>query len=142
MEQGGPESRGNYASAKGHIGALSKQFEEDCAACMMLLVRRSEAAKEWGSRLVVAGLAAIEKDDASFRVIHDGAHGARVNPRIVARDQIRSPGIAEARVVLQLSRLFAGAVLGLKGDVSKAHRRVKVRREDRAYQACTLEDGA
>ncbi len=108
---------------------------------MIVRVCRAEASEVWGSRLVVAGLAAIEKGDSSFRVTHDGTHGVWVNPRIVARGQIRSPGIAEARVALQLSRRFTGAALGLKGDVSKAHRRVKVWQADWAYQACALEEG-
>ena len=90
---------------------------------------------------MVAALGALEKDDDTFRVIHDGSHGVLVNHAIVPRDQVRVPSIAELRVILYLMTLAGAKFFGLKGDVSKAHRRVKVRRKDWKYQACQLRPG-
>ena len=63
-----------------------------------------------------------------------------VNPRIVQRDQVRSPGIGEARVIMRHARDVGGTVFGLKGDVKMAHRRCKIRREDHGFQACQLRE--
>ena len=94
----------------------------------------------YGINLVTAALGAIEKADVTFRVIHDTTHGVLVNPRIVQRDQVRSPGIGEARVIMRHARDVGGTVFGLKGDVKMAHRRCKIRREDHGFQACQLRE--
>ena len=50
----------------------------------------------------VAALAAIEKSQDSFRAIHDGTRGVRVNPRTKARGKLRSPSAAEKARVPEL----------------------------------------
>ena len=43
-----------------------------------------EAQAEYGEELVVAALAALEKGDESFRVLHDGSNKVKVNQRILS----------------------------------------------------------
>ena len=71
---------------------------------------------------------------------HGGTHGVKVNPGIVIRDQCRNPSVAEQRAIMDLSRDNPGPHFLLKGDVSKAHRRVRVCRRDRGLQVCRLLD--
>lgn len=135
-----PRSRKNYSSADAHLQDIEIQFREEAALGMMREVPTDEAKREYGINLVTAALGAIEKTDDTFRVIHDATHGVLVNPRIVQRDQVRSPGIGEARVIMRHARDVGGTVFGLKGDVKMAHRRCKIRREDHGFQACQLRE--
>ena len=97
-----------------------------------------EGRRRYGSKLLTAAIGAIEKSDGSFRVIHDATHGVQVNQRIQQRDQVRSPGLAEANTIMRQARKLGTSVLGLKGGVSKAHRRCRVREQDHCYQVCQL----
>ena len=72
--------------------------------------------------------------------MHDATHGIAVNPHIAARDQTRSPAAPEGKRVMRRLATKGGVRLVLKGDVSKAHRRVKNRPADWALQACRLDD--
>ena len=138
QESGIPQSRSNYTSAQDNVKAIERQFEEEAKEGFMRRVRKQQAEKEYGDSLLIAGLAAIEKSDESFRVIHDGTHGVKVNPKIKLRDQTRSPTIAEGRTVLGENMERGGTHFSLKGDVRSAHRRVKNRRKDHGRQACQL----
>ena len=100
----------------------------------------AEARQTWGERLHVAALAALAKGDDSFRILHDGTHKVRVNPQIRVRDQARTPTVAEQKVILNEVSKSGQARFALKMDVSKAHRRVRVRKEDWGAQACQLDD--
>ena len=73
-------------------------------------------------------------------MLHDGTHGIAVNPHIAPRDQTRSPSAPEGKFVLRRMAAKGGIRLVLKGDVSKAHRRVKNKTADWALQACRLDD--
>ena len=82
---------------------------------------------------MLASLGAIEKQDGTYRVIHDGTHGVGVNSAIRMRDQVRSPTAGDVRTAM---RVLQHAHFGLTGDVSRAHRLVKVAEEDWGLQAC------
>ena len=137
-----PESRENYRSVIGLVDEIEKQFKEEEAEGLMIEVEDGEARREYGDKLVVAALGALQKSDTSFRVIFDGTHGIKVNPRIHPRDQLRMPGMAEQSVILGLCRARGGVHFGLTGDVKKAHRRCRIRRQDQGYQACRIRDGS
>ena len=79
------------------------------------------ARKKFGSRLRIATLAALEKNDATFRALYDGANGAAANPNLRLRDQVRNPRGAELRFVLTRCYSRSGVTFGLAVDVSKAH---------------------
>ena len=91
-------------------------------------------------RIKIASLNALQKDDDTFRVLHDATHGVAVNPWIYPRDQTRSPGAPEGKVVLRRLARHGGVRLVLKGDVSKAHRRILTKEADWALQSCRLDD--
>ena len=83
----------------------------------------------------------VQKSDGSLRILHDGTHGVLVNPEIRQRDQVPTPGIGEEQVVqIDLSKRGTTA-FGLKADVSKAHRRFKLIREDWGLVACEVVPG-
>ena len=63
---------------------------------MMTRISRKKAEAEWGSELHVASLAALAKGDETFRILHDGTHGVKVNPKIRVRDQSRFPSSGRA----------------------------------------------
>jgi len=137
--EGPPEWGRNYISASQSVPAVRKQFEEEAALGMMIRLPLEGAKAEWADNLHVAPLAALAKSDDSFRILHDGTHGVKVNPRIRVRDQIRMPSVAEQKFILKDVSDTELSRFALKGNVSKAHRRVRVRRCDWGAQACALD---
>ena len=73
-------------------------------------------------------------------MVHDGSHKVHVNHRIKVRDQIRCPGAGDVRTILQERGAVGARSFGILGDVSKAHRRVKIAERDWGYQACQLDE--
>jgi hypothetical protein len=137
-EEGEPEDGDNYVSARDHLDSIKKQFEEERALGAMREVLEVEARKEYGSNLLIAPIGAIEKADATFRVIHDGTHKVKVNPRIRARDQHKCPGTGELKTVMRSSKKACKSVFGLTGDVKRAHRLPRVWQAEWGLQACKL----
>ena len=82
---------------------------------MLKRVSLADARAEWGDKLAIAGLAAIAKGEDSWRVIHDGTHGVKVNPYIRVRDQTRNPSVAEQRKVMEWAMDAPGPHFMLKG---------------------------
>eukprot|EP00973_Karenia_brevis_P071320 9906156-Karenia_brevis.AAC.1 len=74
------------------------------------------AQEEYGDHLVMAALGALEKDDTTFRIIHDATHGVKVNPRIRPRDQVRYPAIAEKSRILGKAANRGRSLFGLTAD--------------------------
>ncbi|CAK0869239.1 unnamed protein product, partial [Prorocentrum cordatum] len=136
--EGLPEDKGNYVSAIGRAGEIRTQFEEEVREGLMSRMPLADARREFGPRLHVAALAALEKGTDSFRLVHDGTHGVRINPNIKPRDQVRQPGIDELRWILGRSRAEGLPLIALKADVRRAHRLVRVARRDWGCQACAL----
>ena len=100
----------------------------------------SEAEKRFGSRLAIASVGVVE-ERSKIHVVHDGSNRVNTNHRIRVRDQLRSPGAGELRTIMA-ERVERGLKsFSLLTDVSKAHRRVKVREADWGYQACSLAPG-
>eukprot|EP00973_Karenia_brevis_P045888 6354240-Karenia_brevis.AAC.1 len=62
-------------------------FRDDVSLGHMRLEAESVVKAEYGQHLVRAAIGALEKGDNTFRIIHDGTHGVRVNPRIKPKDQ-------------------------------------------------------
>ena len=99
----------------------------------MVEVEEEEARRKYGPNLRVAALAALEKADHSFRVVHDATHNVGVNSQIKVEDQLRYPGPAEIKMAMQA--LYPPTFV-LAADIARAHRLVLVREEDWGYQAC------
>ena len=94
-----PSSKHNYSSCVDNVRAVEAQFEQERDLGFMREVSEEELRREYGEEVCVAAIGAIEKSDASFRIIHDGTHGVQVNPRIVQRDQVRNPGVNEFKLI-------------------------------------------
>ena len=132
----------NYRSLKGYEEEVKKLFQEEERLGWMKEMSDEEARKEYGENLFLAGLAVVVEKD-KFRVVHDGTHGVKVNSRIRVQDQVKSPTAGEIRTLMKERYQDTGGSkqFVLVGDVSKAHRRVMVRRQDWGWQACRLQEG-
>ncbi|CAE7173456.1 unnamed protein product [Symbiodinium pilosum] len=106
--------RENYMSAKERAREVQKQFQVEASLGAMVEMEEGEARQNFGERLAVASLGAIEKKDGACRVVHDGTRGIAVNSAVRVRDQLRSPSAGELRTVLQE---LPGQCFGLTGDV-------------------------
>ena len=138
-EEGEHEAE-NYKSIKGHFQKVEELFRAEAALGWMEEFTDEEAKRKFGKDLYVAALAVVEEPN-KIRVVHDGSNTVHVNHRIRPRDQIRSPGAGELRTILRENSSSKRRLFGLAGDVSKAHRRIKIREADWGFQACRLRDG-
>ena len=127
------ELRDNYKSVEGFEDKVEQQFEKEIAMGAMVKMSLDEAQRRFGDRLSVASLGCIPKSDDSVRVVHDGTHGQHVNDSIKVRDGQSYPSGADLEEAM---RSLPFATFSLSGDVSRAHRLVKVREEDWARQSC------
>ena len=134
------ELKHNYKSTAGREKTIEQQYQEEAALGMMVKMRLSEAKAEFKERLRIAPMGALTKSDDSVRPLHDGTHGPAVNPNLRVRDQLQSPASSDVRKVFTLLYGMRGRTIGLKADVSKAHRRYLHRRRDWGLMACVLED--
>eukprot|EP00973_Karenia_brevis_P095222 12426337-Karenia_brevis.AAC.1 len=69
-----PESKSNYVSAIDHVGEVEEMFEQDVQMGHMRKLSNLEAENEFGKGYTTAAIAALQKDEESFRIIHDGTH--------------------------------------------------------------------
>ena len=97
------------------------------------------AKAEFGKDLHIAALAVVLEPE-KIRVVHDGTNKIHINNCIRVRDRVMSPTPGELRALMRekYEKKNRCKQFILVGDVSLAHRRVKVRR-DWAFQACRLE---
>ena len=86
-QEGEASHKQNYISARGNREAIRAHFIEEMNQGAMVKMTRREPESKYGDRLLIAGLGAIEKNDASFRVIHDATHKVKVNPRILTTSE-------------------------------------------------------
>eukprot|EP00435_Cladocopium_sp_Y103_P022693 s5638_g5.t1 len=128
-----PCDKDNYSSAKDNALAIQKQFRQEELKGAMMEIEEEEACRVYGSRLRIAALAALEKSDQSFRVVHDATHNVGVNDKIKVMDQLRYPGCSEIRRAMEVLHPVSFV---LAADISRAHRLVLVREEDWGWQAC------
>ena len=141
----GERLRRNYASAADRPDVLKRQFEQEVTEGLMIKTSLQQARAEWGEHLVIASLAAVEKDLAKdeWRVIYDATHGVNLNHRIRVRDQVRCPAWPDVSRILETCRDdgFNGHFV-LAYDVSKAHRRIPIQRSEWGLLACRADAGA
>ena len=143
-EMANPESgeAQNYKSIIGHEKQVRELFEAEAKQGWMVEMSDFEAEQKFGKDLFIAALAVVAEPD-KIRVVHDGTNKVHVNNCIRVRDQCRSPTAGELRSLMREKYVRHGGNKRfiLVGDVSKAHRRVKVRSCDWGFQACRLEPG-
>ena len=137
----GSDSSDNYKSVAPHIDRVRALFREEAAMGWMVELPEDEARVRYKDRLAIAALGVVEECD-KIRVVHDGSHKVHVNHRIRVKDQIRCPGAGELRTLIQERMALGAKSFAILGDVSKAHRRIKVKKADWGYQACQLNPGS
>ncbi|CAK0901941.1 unnamed protein product, partial [Prorocentrum cordatum] len=128
-------------------GAIVDNFLEQEEVGMKVRTTYAHAKAEFGGRLRVASLGALEQREGEFQIVNDGARGVRVDAAIRVRDQEACPAARDLVAALDCGigrqeRAPGGeagrrrcALFMLVLDISKAHRRVPVRREDWGLQA-------
>ncbi len=133
----------NYPSADESKEIISRQFAEEEALGWMYPLSEAEAQKRFGSRLRVASLAAIPKDESTVRVIFDGTHGVQVNNEIDIRDRLEFPTPSELATIMEVAQEHQwGVVLGIAADIMKAHRRFLHAEEDHGLLGCRADSSS
>ena len=132
--------RENYKSAEGHLEQVEELFREEQKLGWMVELDEADARKEYGDRLFIASLAVVQ-EPGKIRVVHDGSNGVHINHRIRPRDQVRAPGAGEIRSILRSKAASGRKLFAIAGDISKAHRRIKIKRQDWGFQACRTRPG-
>ena len=127
----------NYKSAEENSKGLEEKFREDKSAGLMFPTTMGVLQSMYPSQeILVAALGAIKKPDGSVRPLHDGTHFVQVNNNIVINDQLQYPGPQDTAGVIREVHDSKEAVFTISADISAAHRRVKIRREDWRLLAC------
>ena len=134
------ELKANYKSTFGLEQTIEEQYAEEERLGMMMRLPLAEDRRLYGDRLRIAPTAAIENAVEAVRTLHDGTHGAAVNPNLRVRDQSRCPANSDLKRAIALLHETPGQSFILKLDVSKAHRRFLHRKSDWGLLACRLAD--
>eukprot|EP00438_Fugacium_kawagutii_P030206 Skav207292 [mRNA] locus=scaffold434:298126:309294:- [translate_table: standard] len=116
---------------------LEQQFSDEEAAGRMVPISLAEAKRQYpGDSLRIAAQGILEKPDGTYRIVHDGTHGVQLNNAIRVLDKMDNPGPRELACIMDTSiAADERVVFAVNADISKAHRRVRVRREDWGVQA-------
>ena len=117
----------NYPTAVATGDFLDEQFRKDEKEGMMFQCTLGEARELFGSKLRISAQGAVAKgqgDERSWRIVHDGTHGTKINHSIKPRDQLVVPSCAEAKSTMQISASERpGVHFSLVADIKQAHRR-------------------
>ena len=134
------QSNANYRSARDLEEAVEKQLRESVDKHQAITLSDEEANRCHGSKLVIASLGAMIKDDSGpdlkIRLLFDGTHGVSINTLIRVRDQDRTPAAPDVRRLLRERAKASGCPFGLKIDVKHAHRLVPIAQQDWHLLSC------
>jgi hypothetical protein len=98
-----------------------------------------QVAKDSFPNLHIAAQGAIQKGDDSWRVLHDGTHGVRINNSISLHDRTRMPTASDIRACMCECSDTGKTYLSMQADVRMAHRRVLHRKSDWPLLGCAVE---
>ena len=130
----------NYCSVEKFIDVVEQQFQEEAQLGWMEKFSDKDFVEKFGPNRAVSALAVLEEKD-KVRVLHDATHDTCINHRIKCRDRQRMPTVKEKHCLLEEQRKAGQIAFGLPGDVSKAHRRILVKREEHGLLGCRLRPG-
>ena len=127
----------NYSSAEMSADKMEEHFRAEEQEGLMIPTTEGAVNAEFGKgRLLVAAMGAILKPSGDIRPLHDATHGVRLNNSIVIQDRLEVPGPAEIIETVSRARRDYGVPFSIAADISKAHRRAKVRRYDWPLLGC------
>ena len=133
--------RQNYESANQSSDQLENKFREEEQLNRMFPSTLPVLRERFGhDRVRVASLGAIMKDDGTARPLHDATHGVHVNNHIRLLNQQANPGPSEVVHMVRAAQESKEACFALTGDVSSAHRLVRIREADWGLLACRVKD--
>lgn len=131
----------NYPSAADSPELMMQEIQQQIDLGFMIRTTFGEAKKVYGSRLRVASMALI-KEKESNRTVHDATNRVQLNHGIHIPDTEQFPGPMDVSASLQYDFTTLpqppSKYLGLKSDVSKAHRRVPLDPRDYGLVACAI----
>ncbi|CAE8609473.1 unnamed protein product [Polarella glacialis] len=130
----------NYKSLGEHLGAVEEQFRLEQEEGMMLEMDWEDFVARFGTNYAISALAVLQEGE-KLRVLHDGSNTTMVNHRIRPWDKVRMPGFRELQFLLRMFQAERRIPVSVVGDVSKAHRRVKIDPLEQGYQSCQLRPG-
>lgn len=118
-QQEGVGDAENYSSIEEHRDEVKALFEHERVLGWMTEVTDEDAhcSRFTSSRW---------RSSWSLHVVHDGSNHVHVKHGICPRDQVRSPGAVELRTLLRELHPAGAQGFCMVGDVSKAHRRIKL----------------
>ena len=132
----------NYPSAQISAKELEQKFREEEDLGRMHPSKMGVLREEFGDRLRIASMAAIQKPDGSVRPLHDATHSVMVNHAIQYQDKIECPGPAEIAAIVREATETKGAPFCVSADIRAAHRLVKIRRSDWGYMCCKADSNS
>ena len=133
--------RQNYESANQSSEQLEQKFREEELLDRMFPSTLPVLRERFGpDRVRVASLGAILKEDGTARPLHDATHGVHVNTRIRILNQQANPGPSEVVHMVRAAQECKEACFAISGDVSSAHRLVRIREADWGLLSCRVKD--
>jgi hypothetical protein len=131
----------NYSSVKDHQQWVRQHLEEEVAEGLMEKITEKDLQSTFGENVAIASLAVIhDQVSDKRRLVHDATHKVKVNHRIKCRDKLRMPGPREKFFILKRFRDLKLVPFSLIADVSKAHRRVRHKRQEHGLLACKVDE--
>ena len=133
--------RQNYESANQSSEQLEQKFREEELLDRMFPSTLPVLRERFGpDRVRIASLGAILKEDGTARPLHDATHGVHVNTRIRILNQQANPGPSEVVHMVRAAQECKEACFAISGDVSSAHRLVRIREADWGLLSCRVKD--
>ena len=133
--------RQNYESANQSSEQLEQKFREEELLNRMFPSTLPVLRERFGpDRVRIASLGAILKEDGTARPLHDATHGVHVNTRIRLLNQQANPGPSEVVHMVRAAQECKEACFAISGDVSSAHRLVRIREADWGLLSCRVKD--
>ena len=121
--------RDNYTTTSEYKEEVRRTLLDQASRGQILVLPEAKARSLYGSRLLIASLAAIrtstrEDGTTEVRIIHDGTHGLHLNTQIKVRGHIPLPMAVDVRQALIVLRQSGLPFFAATADVQEAHRQV------------------
>jgi hypothetical protein len=114
------------------------EVEEQTALGWMVPTTLGQAMKDF-KEVDVAALAVVEDKPGKTRVIHDASNRVQVNHRIKVQDAEMCPTALDVQAAVRNDTWLKPPIFALVADISKAHRRIPIKKEDWGYMACAVQ---
>ena len=130
--------KANYESAEENLSFVREHFDTEVAEGLMTVMGEKDFWARYGREAAISAIAVIveEGPPVKRRVVHDASHDVPLSHRIRCLDKVRAPGAREKRLILRKLRDERMAPVAVTGDISKAHRRFKHRRDEWGFLGC------